>query len=892
MLTRLFKLIPVFILLMTSSAVMAQKPTLTFNVVVYIEQKTADYFGGQQAIQDSVTKQLTAVNTLYNSQPGLNNLYNYTPVSFIYFTDNTSTDAVSHATFDAPAESGNKYRIVYNAFPQDAADNYYIGFNSGSQSVSFFYKESASGNGNLFERVMTTTLAHELGHSRGAPDIYAGNVKASQNGVNSNLGWQDPLPSLMNSLFSSTTIDKYSVYLMNKVAATYGNTFFTDAQLNAIRIATYPNTISVKVLNSSGTAAAGATVKFYAVPNYGFDMDTFSIKQNQPVLTKVTNSSGTIDFVGALQNPFDISTGETKRATLFATVTIGSVTKYAWIPYYEASNAFIDGSSSFTKTISFTSTNIPPTVTIGPSGPLIGYNPMTTAFAIWAYDIDGSISTIKIYDNGVFKDNVTIADMDPISKVYFYHTQSLGLGKHNFTAVVTDNLTASVTSVAMAVDVKAAHVVKATITSPANNTNFTAPGNITIKAQAYEGDGSISKVEFYKGSTLLGTDTSVPYSFNWTGVAAGTYSLTVKAYDSQTTPATATSTAITVVVKTAPVVSITSPVTNTVYNTIPASITINATASETGGSISKVEFYNGATLLNSDNVSPYSYTWTGVAAGTYSITAKAYDAQATPVTTTSAVVSVYVNTPPAVSITSPVSNATFTAPATINITSTATDADGIQKVEFYNGAALLGTVTVSPYNYSWTNVAAGTYSITAKAYDNKGGTKTSTAVTNLLVNPGSGCTAPQYVAGTTYTDGSLVKNVGNKYQCKPWPYSGWCSGAAVAYAPGTGTNWSDAWTLIGSCARVGKEDASNSAVTIFPNPAQDLVTIQLKEVAGEVVVTIKNLSSETLLTQTFTLEKGGNSILVNTDQLHNGMYILQTSQNGEVLTTSRISILK
>ncbi len=888
MLTRLLKFLPLFMLLMTSTAAMAQKTTLGYNVVAYIEQRTADYFGGNQAMQDSITKQLNNINTLYNSQAGLNNYYNFTAVSFVYFTDNTSDDNITLSKWSQAPEAGNKYRIVYNSFPNSSANNYRIAFEIAYQAVIFSYRESASGNGNMFERVMTNTLAHELGHSRGAWDIYAGNINANQNGVNPNLGWRDPLPSLMNSLFSYNTFDKYSLYLINKTATLYGTSTFTDAQRAAITGAAFPSTISVKVLNSTGGAAVGATVKFYAVP--WFPADNFSIAAASPVITQTTNSSGNVDFTGSAQNPFDMTFGTPARFTLLVAATYNGQTKYTWMPFYEASNAFIDG-INYVKTISFNSTNVNPQVTIGPSGPLIGYNPLSTVFPIWAYDLDGSISTVKVYDNGVFVDNVT--NIDPSTKIYWYYTQPLALGKHTFTVVVTDNAGGTTTSAPMAVDVKAPHVVKATITSPANNTNYAAPGNILITAQAYEGDGTISKVEFYKGTTLLGTDTSVPYSFNWTGVATGTYSLTVKAYDAQTTPATATSTAITVVVKTAPVVSITSPVTNTVYNTIPASITINATASEVGGSISKVEFYNGATLLNSDNTSPYSYTWTGVAAGTYSITAKAYDAQATPVVTTSAAVSVYVNTPPAVTITSPASSTTYTAPATINITATATDADGIQKVEFYNGATLLGTITASPYNYSWTNVSAGTYSITAKAYDNKGGTKTSTAVTNLLVNPGSGCTAPQYVYGTTYSDGSVVKNVGNKYQCKPWPYSGWCNGAASAYAPGTGTNWTDAWTLIGSCARQGMDVANNSAATLFPNPAQDFLTVQLNEdIHGEIVVTIKTLSAETLLTQTFILEKGNNSITLNTDKLHNGIYVVQTSQDGEILTTGRVSILK
>ena len=41
--------------------------------------------------------------------------------------------------------------------------------------------------------------------------------------------------------------------------------------------------------------------------------------------------------------------------------------------------------------------------------------------------------------------------------------------------------------------------------------------------------------------------------------------------------------------------------------------------------MARVEFYNGATLLGSDTTAPYAFTWTGVAAGTYSVRAVAYD---------------------------------------------------------------------------------------------------------------------------------------------------------------------------------------------------------------------------------------------------------------------------
>jgi hypothetical protein len=160
------------------------------------------------------------------------------------------------------------------------------------------------------------------------------------------------------------------------------------------------------------------------------------------------------------------------------------------------------------------------------------------------------------------------------------------------------------------------------ITNPVNNAVLNAPVNITIDASASDSDGSIAQVEFYQGTTLLNTDTVAPYSFTWTSVGAGTYSLTAKATDNR--GALTPSSPINVIVNAPPTVSVTGPANNAVF-TAPASITISASASDSDGSITQVEFYQGTTLLNTDTVAPYSFTWTSVGAGTYSLTAKATD---------------------------------------------------------------------------------------------------------------------------------------------------------------------------------------------------------------------------------------------------------------------------
>ncbi len=158
---------------------------------------------------------------------------------------------------------------------------------------------------------------------------------------------------------------------------------------------------------------------------------------------------------------------------------------------------------------------------------------------------------------------------------------------------------------------------------------------------------------------------------------------------------------------------------------------------------------------------------------------------------------------------------------------------------------------------------AGTYTAT---YTNAGGCTSSQSYT-ITVTGGAGgtgncATIPQYVtSGGNYAAGSVVKNAGSQYQCKPWPYSGWCNGAAWAYAPGTGTYWTDAWVLKGSCT------ARMAAIVLDENPVSEVkdlsiypslgetgkeqeVTFEFEKNAGHVNVQILNTNGTTIQTTT------------------------------------------
>ena len=165
-----------------------------------------------------------------------------------------------------------------------------------------------------------------------------------------------------------------------------------------------------------------------------------------------------------------------------------------------------------------------------------------------------------------------------------------------------------------------------TLTSPASGATFTAPATVSFAASASDSDGTISKVEFYNGTTLLNTDTTSPYSYSWSSVAAGTYTVKAVAYDNSGASASSSTATITVnsAANQAPSVTLTAPANGATF-TAPATVTLSATASDSDGTISKVEFYNGTTLLNTDTTSSYSYSWVSVPAGTYTVKAIAYD---------------------------------------------------------------------------------------------------------------------------------------------------------------------------------------------------------------------------------------------------------------------------
>ena len=311
-------------------------------------------------------------------------------------------------------------------------------------------------------------------------------------------------------------------------------------------------------------------------------------------------------------------------------------------------------------------------------------------------------------------------------------SQGPAAGTYALKAVAYDDKGASTTSATATITVGAANKAPTvTLTSPANGGSYTAPASISLAATASDADGTVSRVEFYAGSTLLNTDSSAPYSYSWGSVPAGTYALKAVAYDDKgASTSSATATVTVGSSNKAPTVTLTSPANGGSY-TAPASISLAASASDTDGTVSRVEFYAGTTLLNTDTSAPYSYTWGSVPAGTYALKAVAYDNAGASATSAVATITVgAASTPPtAVAFQASVDHATGVTSYRLDVFANgANPATGTPVASSNLGKPQpdgSGTITVDRASF-FSALAPGTYGLTISAVGPGGESRSAT----------------------------------------------------------------------------------------------------------------------------------------------------------------------
>lgn len=304
-----------------------------------------------------------------------------------------------------------------------------------------------------------------------------------------------------------------------------------------------------------------------------------------------------------------------------------------------------------------------------------------------------------------------------------WDTRTVGDGPHTLTSKAYDATGHAAASAGVSVTVDNNRPT-VSITSPAAGAFVSATTAVAVEASDAVG---VVRVELYRGSTLVGTDSTAPYAVAWdTATApAGAHTLTAKAFDAVGNVATSAGVGVKVD-NTRPTAALTAPANGSVVS--GTAVTVSASATDANG-VQRVDFYrDGGVLVGSDTSAPYSVVWNSTTAASGAHTLYAVSTDVAGNTGTSSTFNVTVdNTPPTVNITNPANGSTVARRSTVTITATATDNVGVTKVEFYVNGALKCTDTTAAYTCAWLvpNTLA-TFQIDAKGYDARGNTSTKT----------------------------------------------------------------------------------------------------------------------------------------------------------------------
>jgi chitinase len=411
--------------------------------------------------------------------------------------------------------------------------------------------------------------------------------------------------------------------------------------------------------------------------------------------------------------------------------------------------------------------NTAPSVTMtDPGSPLSG----TISLAATATDVGGSgVSSVTIQRSPAGAGTWTDVCTDPSSPYSCsFDTTTVGDALYDFRAVGTDVAGNSANSTVT--NRRIDNVVPTvSLTDPGANIR----GTISLDATASDG-GGILDVKIQRSPAGLNvwtdicTDATSPYSCStdtstWGG--DGLYDLRALATDNAARTATSTVTNRRVD-NTLPTVTTTDPGAN-----LRGTITLNATASDTGSGVSSVTIQRSPAGLNiwtdvcTDLSSPYSCTgvdtttWGGD--GLYDLRTAAIDVAGNPNTSATVANRRVDNTAPTAGLTDPGSPLRGAA-VTLNATGTDTGGSGVLNVTIQRtptGGSTwtdICTDSSSPYSCTWNTilVADGGYDLRAVTTDNAGNSTNSTVVSNRVVD-NTAPTATNIQTGVTGTTAGL-----------------------------------------------------------------------------------------------------------------------------------------
>ena len=449
----------------------------------------------------------------------------------------------------------------------------------------------------------------------------------------------------------------------------------------------------------------------------------------------------------------------------------------------------------------------------------------------------------------------------------------------------------------------------ATLTAPLNGAQYTAPATIALAATAGVGSGSISKVEFYNGTTLLGTSTSSPYSYNWSSVAAGNYSVTAIAYSSNnlTTP-TATAN-----------ISVLTPCAAPTFNPTAGTYTTSTTVTISTST-------GGATIMYTTNGTTPSSTVGTVYSSPVSITATATTLQAIAYesgyansTVSSGIYTIQCATPtfsPAAgtfTTSTSVTISTTTGGASIRYTTNGTTPSSTVGTVYSSAVSLTSTSTLQAIAYETgltsSALASGVYTIqcATPAFNPATGTfTTSTSVTISTATGGASIryttngTTPSSTVGTVYSSAVSLTSTSTlqaiAYETgltnsavASGVYTIQC--AAPAFSPAAGTYTSAMVTITSATSGASIRYTTNGTTpsstvgTVYSSPVAISATETLQAIAYKTGLSNSAVTSGAYTIYIGTTSAGGTNTAITANEIRGTRF-----QAGSAMTINHINL--
>jgi len=445
-----------------------------------------------------------------------------------------------------------------------------------------------------------TCLAHALNaytYAKAHPGT-AGAQEGSFYGANAS--WQPAYACLCTELYLATNTASYKTEATNQ-SGNIKNHYYCFGYANnddiaAYNLATLGDANSATLLNTFATTYKGAvTNNIYNGGNTSWGPLRYNA--NAAFVVALNNLyKGTTGVDAFIYNQIDFIMGNNTITTssitknvsfivgLNATTSAGATTTSVKHPHHR--NVYLDDNNSGTSNLNIPSRN-------AQFGYLVG--------GVRSGNYDDTMGSYQVTEGGID-----------------YSACLVGVLAYIMNQTNTSNPTPTVT-----------------ISTPANNASVCA-GSITITALPTVSTGSISKVDYYDGTTLLGTVSASPFTYTWTTATSGSHTVGVIATSAASVASSKVT--VTVTVTASPTISAGSAI--AVCSGTPTILTA------TGGSTYK---WSNGTTTASNTVSPTATT-------TYSVTGTNASCSATGsvVVTVNAV-------PSAPTVTSPV---TYTTSAT------------------------------------------------------------------------------------------------------------------------------------------------------------------------------------------------------------------------------------